>query len=270
MSTPEPFVSIERDGPIRTITIHNERYSNAVTPPMHREFLKIWQDLILDDEAGVVILTGSGGSFSAGGDIDGMVSAVSSEEHRFTSIHEARAIVNAITHCPLPTIAAVNGPAVGAGATFALLCDLAVISEDAYISDPHVSVGLVAGDGGALVWPLLVGLSRAKQYLFTGDQVPAAQAVELGLAVSAHPAGEVLDAARALAERLLAQPTYALRATKAALNVPLHQALASGMEASMASELASLNTSAFRDQVDTMVRRRDERRAARAAREAAE
>jgi enoyl-CoA hydratase len=264
-STAQQEITVESRGAIRVVTIRNVRYRNAITPPMHRELMRVWRELVVDDQVGAIVLTGEGDAFSAGGDIDGMVLAVNSEQARLHSIDEARQIVKAIVECPVPTIAAVNGPAVGAGATFALLCDVAVMSDDAYFADPHVGVGLVAGDGGAIIWPLLVGLSRTKQLLFTGDRVSAERAVEWGLAMSRHPNTEVLPEALRFAERLLEQPQYALRATKAALNIPLQQAIAAGFEASLASELASQASEDFARNVQSMVEQRAARRREREA-----
>lgn len=260
MTDTGPRITVDERGTLRIVTIRNERHRNALTPDMHREFLRIWKELALDGTVAAVVLTGEGGSFCAGGDIDGMLTAIEDEGARRRSIDEARQIVKAIIDCPVPTVAAINGPAVGAGCTFALLCDLALIADDAYFSDPHVNVGLVAGDGGAIVWPLLVGLSRAKQVLFTGDRVDAATALDWGIAVGVHPATEVLDRAISLAERLAAQPSYAVRATKAAVNVPLQQAVAAGLEASLASELASQTSSEFVAIVRGMIQQRDARR----------
>jgi enoyl-CoA hydratase len=265
-STPaDQRIAIEDRGPIRILTIHNERNRNAVTADMHREFLRAWREIPLEDSVQAVIVTGAGDAFSAGGDIDGMVAALTSEQDRRRSIDEARLIIKSIVDCPVPTIAAINGPAVGAGATFALFCDLAVIADTAYISDPHVNVGLVAGDGGAIIWPVLLGLSRSKQFLFTGDPVSAARAVDWGMAVSQHARADVLAEAVKLAERLIAQPSYALRATKAALNIPLQHAIATGLEASLASELASLTSEDFVANVNEIVETRETRRSERAA-----
>ena len=111
---------------------------------------------------------------------------------------------------PLPVIAAVNGPAVGLGCSVALLSDIMLISEAAYLADPHIAVGLVAGDGGAAFWPLLTPIMRSREYLFTGDRIPAATAVELGFASRQVAPEELMTEARRLAERLAVQPAEAL------------------------------------------------------------
>ena len=147
---------------------------------------------------------------------------------------------------PLPVIAAVNGAAVGLGCSLAVLCDIVLISETAYLADPHVSVGLVAGDGGAAFWPLLTPILRSREYLYTGDRIPAATAVELGLATRATPPEELLPEARRLAERLAAQPAEALRGTKRVANMHLSQALSGAMQAGFAAERVTMRTAEHR------------------------
>src|SRR5260221_12884219 len=107
---------------------------------------------------------------------------------------------------PLPVIAAVNGPAVGLGCSLAVACDLVFMSELAFLADPHVTVGLVAGDGGAALWPLLTSMLRAKEYLFTGDRIPATVAVELGLANRVVASDTLVADAIAVAHRLASMP----------------------------------------------------------------
>jgi enoyl-CoA hydratase len=118
----------------------------------------------------------------------------------------------------------VNGPAVGLGCSIAAISDIVLIDETAFMADTHVNVGLVAGDGGAMSWPLMMSILKAKEYLFTGERIPAAQAVELGLANRVVPAGTVVEEAVALAEKLAAQPPQALQETKRAVNLHLQQA----------------------------------------------
>jgi enoyl-CoA hydratase len=129
-----------------------------------------------------VVLTGAGGTFSGGGDFVFLKAQHESLALRHAVSQQAGAILNAMINFRLPVIAAVNGPAVGLGASLALCCDLVLMSERSYLCDPHVSIGLTAGDGGALLWPYMMSLIRAKEYIYTGARIPAAQAVDLGLA----------------------------------------------------------------------------------------
>ena len=161
--------------------------------------------------------------------------------------------------CPLPIVAAVNGPAVGLGCSLALLSDLALIADDAHMGDPHVGVGLVAGDGGAMLLPLLVGLSRAKELLFLGRPVEAEEAVRLGLATRAVPKAELLGAAMDLARRLAEQPMQALQATKHAVNLHLTQALSGVMEDALHAESESMQSAEHIALVEGIIARSRER-----------
>ncbi|HEX4588016.1 MAG TPA: enoyl-CoA hydratase-related protein, partial [Mycobacterium sp.] len=160
---------------------------------------------------------------------------------------------------PLPVIAAVNGPAVGLGCSIAVLRDITLISESAYLADPHVAVGLVAGDGGAAMWPLLTPIMRSREYLFTGDRIPATTAVDLGLASRTVAPDELMNEAHALAARLAAQPPDALRGTKRVVNMHLSQVLGGALQAGFAAEVATMQTAAHRDRL-TAFKRRAERK----------
>jgi enoyl-CoA hydratase len=144
----------------------------------------------------------------------------------------------------------VNGPAVGLGCTVAVLCDIVYIADSAYIADTHVSVGLVAGDGGAAMWPLMMSVLHAKEYLFTGDRIPAETAVRLGLANRVVPADELLAEATALAHRLAAQPAQALQETKRAVNIFLQQAAANVLPFALSAEGESFASEDVRATID--------------------
>jgi enoyl-CoA hydratase len=143
---------------------------------------------------------------------------------------------------PQPLIAAVNGPAVGLGASLVALCDLAVASETAFLADPHLGVGLVPADGAALLWPMMMGLMRAKEYIFTGARIPAWTAHEWGLVNKVVPAGEALSSAVALAHKLAEQPAQALRDTKRVMNLHATRALVGMLDEALACERASVNS----------------------------
>lgn len=149
---------------------------------------------------------------------------------------------NNIIDFPLPLVAAVNGPAVGLGCTLAALCDLVYIAESAFISDPHVNVGLTAGDGGAPMWPLTMPIVKAKELLFFGTRISAAQAVEIGLANGVTPDGEVLDHAIGVAEKLAALPEQALRSTKRAVNLHIRRDANAVLDYALAAEFQSYDT----------------------------
>ena len=140
----------------------------------------MWRQLAADPDAQVVVLTGAGGAFSAGGDLDWITSFLDDPVARDESLREGAQIIEEMLRFPLPVIAAVNGPAVGLGCSVAVLSDIVLISRDRLPGRPARRVGLVAGDGGAALWPLLTPIMRSREYLFTGDRIPAAMAVEVG------------------------------------------------------------------------------------------
>ncbi|MFF0085875.1 enoyl-CoA hydratase/isomerase family protein [Streptomyces canus] len=235
-----PVLTLSADGDVRIVTLNRPDHLNGVSEELHRRLAEIWDELAADAEARAVVLTGAGRAFSAGGDFGHLLRHHSDPALRERSIRLDRAIQTAMIRFPLPLVAAVNGPAVGLGCSLALGCDLVLMADDAYLADPHVSVGLVAGDGGVTLWPLLTSLLRAKEYLFTGDRIPAEKAVEIGLANRVVPAAELSGQALALAHRLAAQPAEALRATKAALAVVVEQVSRGGMEAALMAERSTM------------------------------
>lgn len=235
-----PVLTVSADGDVRIVTLCRPDQLNGVSAELHRRLAEVWDEIAADDQARAVVLTGAGRAFSAGGDFGHLLRHHSDPALRERSIRLDRAIQTAMIRFPLPVVAAVNGPAVGLGCSLALGCDLVLMADDAYLCDPHVSVGLVAGDGGVTLWPLLTSLLRAKEFLFTGDRIPPALAVELGLANRVVAAAELRDQALALAHRLSAQPAQALRATKAALAVVMEQVSRGGMEAALMAEESTM------------------------------
>ena len=172
---------VEADGPIRIITMNNPDMRNAFIDPLHEAMRNIWYQISRDRDARAVVLTGAGSAFCAGGNVPGFIRDYDDPEHRRQSLRDAQRLVDEMLRFHLPVVAAVNGPAVGLGASVAVSCDIVLIAESAYIADTHVNIGLTAGDGGAATWPLLIGMLRAKEYLLTGERIPAKLAVEIGL-----------------------------------------------------------------------------------------
>jgi enoyl-CoA hydratase len=219
----ESGLTVEVDGPVRVVTMNRPERKNAVDAELHGELTYVWAKLTADYEARAVVLTGAGDAFSAGGDA-GFLRRVSSDgEFRWRALDEARRLVCELARFPLPVVAAVNGPAVGLGSSLASLCDLVLMGESAYFADPHVLLGVAAGDGAVASWPYLMGSVRAKYHLFTGERITAAMALDYGLVNEVLPDGEVLGAAVALAHRLAGLPGAALRATKRAVNLHLER-----------------------------------------------
>ena len=235
-------LTVEADGPIRTVVLNRPDQLNAVNRSLHWALANVWRQLAADREAKVVVLTGAGRAFSAGGDLDWITTFLDDPVARDESLREGAQIVEELLRFPLPVIAAVNGAAVGLGCSIAVLCDVVLMAETAHLADPHVAVGLVAGDGGAAFWPLLTPILRSREYLYTGDRIAAATAVELGLATRTTAPDELLAEARRLAERLAAQPVEALRGTKRVVNMHLAQALAGALQAGFAAEAVTMQS----------------------------
>ena len=238
-----------RRGRILTLTLNRPEALNAVDRVMHAELARIFADVAADEACDVVVLTGAGKAFSAGGDIDWMQEMIDDRAVFERTAVEAKQIVFGLLDLEKPVIARVNGPAVGLGATIALFCDIVVAAEDATIADPHVRMGLVAGDGGAVIWPQLIGYARAKEFLMTGEFLDGRRAAELGLINHAVPADELDAKVDAIAERLAGGATKAIRWTKTAVNIGLKQLAHTIMDASIAYEALSNQTADHREAV---------------------
>jgi enoyl-CoA hydratase len=248
-------LTIEADGPVRTVVLNRPAGLNAVNQPLHWALANVWRQIAADEAARVVILTGAGRAFCAGGDLDWITSFLEDPVAGDESLREGAQIINELLRFPLPVIAAVNGAAVGLGCSLAVLCDIVLISDAAYLADPHVSVGLVAGDGGAAFWPLLTPILRSREYLLTGDRIPAAAAVEIGLATRTTTPEDLLPEARRLAGRLADQPADALRGTKRVLGMYLSGALSGAVQAGFAAEAATMRSGEHRERLLALRRR---------------
>ena len=235
----DDVVLIEADGPVRIVRLNRPDALNAANDELHARLATIWTDLAADDECRAVVLTGNGRAFCAGGDMSVLTRMNTDEAYRRDTLAEGAEIVQRMVRFPIPIIAAVNGPAVGLGCSLTGLSDLVLIEESAYLADPHVSVGLVAGDGGAITWPLLMSLVKVKEYLYTGDRIPADVAVEVGLANRVVADGTSVAEALELAHRLAKQPKQALQDTKRAVNKHIERAVGDVLDFALAAESIS-------------------------------
>lgn len=246
------YISVKRDGGILNITLDRPQQYNAIHHELHRELADIFYDVALDDNAAVVVLTGAGKAFCAGGDLKAMqrhAEDYGAPGHYLSSV-DAKRIVYGLLDLEKPVIAKVNGHAIGLGATIALFSDITYMADHAVIADPHVSVGVVAGDGGAIIWPQLIGYSRAKEYLMTGDQITAPEAARMGLVNHVLPAAELDDAVRKMAQRLADGPRDAIRWTKVSVNIGLRQLAHSILDASMAYETVTLRSATHKEAIE--------------------
>ena len=199
-------IMVTAEGGLRIITLNRPDDLNASTTEMLFSYPKLFRGLAEDPDARVAILTGAGRAFSAGGDMNHFVKTLDDNDFARAVQENARRTIHSFIDLPIPIIAAVNGPAVGWGATLATLCDIVLISENAFMAEPHINIGLVVGDGISVSWPLYTSLLRAKELIFTGDRISAQQAVEYGLANRVVAPDKLLEEARALAAKLLKQP----------------------------------------------------------------
>jgi enoyl-CoA hydratase/carnithine racemase len=248
---PVDVLQIEHDGPVAVVTMNNPEIRNAFVDAMHVAMREVWVHLALDRSVRTVVLTGAGKAFSAGGHIPNFILDYDDPLRRRESLRGARRLLDAMAEFPKPVVAAVNGAAVGLGCSVAVSCDVVYIAESAFMSDPHVSIGLVAGDGGAVTWPLLMSILKAKYYLLTGERIPAAECVELGLANFVVPDGELMSSAVELAHRLAKQPQQALEETKRAINLHVQAAIQRVAPYAFAAESESFSTDDIRRTVET-------------------
>jgi enoyl-CoA hydratase len=211
-------VRVTSDGSVAMVMLARPAKSNAMDGEVTRALLDAVQSLCKSGDIRAMVLTGEGAAFSAGGDIQTIREMGADRGVREAILDEHQELFWVMTRLPFASVAAVNGAAVGAGVTVALLCDLVVMAEDAFLSDPRVALGLLDGAGGIALWPLLTSLSAAKEHLLLGDRVPSAEAHRLGLVNRVVPTGDTVAEALDLARRLAALPPHAAREARRLLN----------------------------------------------------
>lgn len=250
------YIRKDYRGRILTLTLNRPESLNAVNAELHTELATVFQDADLDPDCDVIVLTGAGRAFCAGGDLDWQQGAADDPRSFQQTVSEAKRIIFSMLDCEKPIIGRVNGPAVGLGCTLALFCDVIFAKSSTYLSDPHVSVGMVAGDGGAVIWPQLVGYARAKEFLMTGDRIGAERAEALGLINHAVPDDQFDETVNAFADRLAASALEAVKWTKVSVNIGLRQLAHSIMDASLAYEALTNATPDHREALKAMREKR--------------
>jgi enoyl-CoA hydratase/carnithine racemase len=229
-------LKVEVADKVATVTLNRPDARNAINQRLIRELRTIWDDLADDMAVSAVLLTGAGPIFSVGGDVKAMSDRPGGDVLEEGEVHDpmiSRRIVTRLLELDKPIVCAINGDCVGLAATIALLCDITVMSADARIGDSHVNkVGLVAGDGGTVIWPLLIGVNHCK------------------------PAGEVLAEARKIAHELAHGPTWAIRWTKLSINQVVKERVNHLLEASMALEQVTFETADHREATKAFKERR--------------
>lgn len=249
-------IRFDRQGRVLRIVMDRPEVKNAANIRMHRELSQVFADAQRDEGSDILVLTGAGDAFSSGGDIRAMRDKVEDRTLWNDTVNEARALFYSILDLDKPLIARVNGAATGLGATLAVYADISVADETAVIGDPHVKVGLVAGDGGSLMWPMLIGFQKAKELLFLGDNITATEAARLGLITHAVPAAELDLRIDDLVQRLQTLPPFALRGTKKAINHTLKGLALSTFEYGVSLETQSQLTRDHAEAVNAFIEKR--------------
>lgn len=241
------------------VTLDRPDRRNALSPEMHAELAPLFLRIASDRDVRVVVFTGAGDkAFCVGADFGGMQDNLDEgyPDGNPDLMIGSTLVVRSQLMIPQPCIAAINGDAMGLGATLALFCDISFLADTARIADPHVSAGLVAGDGGAILWPMLLGLNRGKEFLMTGDLITAEQAGEWSLVNHVVPAADVLTDALALAGRLAKGPQIALQFNKRLANIELVDRVNRVIDASLAMECITFETADHREAVQAFLEKR--------------
>ncbi len=250
-------LTIERRDHVAVLTLTRPALLNRFDEALHVEFPRAIRAIQADPQVRAVVLASTGKVFSAGGDFAWMRELNADLDKRVRSLDQGRDLLEALLDCPLPIVAALHGDAFGLGATVVVSCDAVVAHRGAGLADTHVVVGLVAGDGGCVIWPAAAGLLRAKRHLLTGDRLDAVEAHAIGLVTDlVDDPDDVLSTATALAERIAALPPLAVQGTKRALNRVAKARSAEVAEVAFAYEGFSLGSDDLLEAVDAFKERR--------------
>ena len=245
-----------KDG-VALLTINRPDVYNATNFKLHNELSKVWLDLGNDDDVRVVVITGAGTAFSAGGDFDLIQESIGNAKVIAGTMEEARDIVHNMINLDKPVISAINGVAVGAGLAVALLADISIASDKARFTDGHVRLGVAAGDHAAVIWPMLIGMAKAKYYLMTCEFLDGTEAERIGLVSQVVPHDELMDKAMDVARRLAVGSQQALRYTKRSLNQWLRQAEHTAFDYSLSLEMLGFFGEDVQEGLDSVRERRD-------------
>jgi enoyl-CoA hydratase/carnithine racemase len=231
-------VIIDQKEGVATITLNRPERLNAIDEAMHRRLEQLFIEMDDDSRVRAIVLTGAGRAFCSGGDVKDMDKHQRglTQKKEFAPTRHSRHLLRNMLECETPIIAAINGDAAGLGASIALLCDVIFAAETARIGDTHVRVGLAAGDGSAVIWSMLCGVARAKQYLMTGDLISAREAERIGLVNAVVAEGKAYEEAWKFAKRLADGPVQAIKWTKYSVNKLIKDQMNLTLDTSLALE----------------------------------
>jgi enoyl-CoA hydratase len=249
-------ITLHRDGRVLYATLNRPETLNAIDIAMQDELLALVELAASDAQARVLVLTGAGKAFCAGGDASAVQETIDNPDLFHEGAEKGKKLIHAILDCPKPVIAKVNGAAMGLGATIALFCDITIAAEHAKIADPHVKFGLPAGDGGAVIWPALIGFNKAKRYLLTGDAITGVEAAAIGLIDSAVPADALDTTVDMLAQRIANGAPQAVQFTKAAVNIELKAIAQRVLDASFALEARAARSKDHQEAITAFLEKR--------------
>ena len=248
-------LEVTKDQNVLTIAFNRPDAMNAINDAVHKELVSIFPQVNQDDDIDIIVLTGNGNAFCAGGDLEML-----RDQHRDAvatskGIHQDRILQNAILDLEKPMIAKVNGPAVGLGCSLALFCDFVFATPKSQFADPHVTVGLVAGDGGSYLWPMLIGYARARKYLLTGAFIDGQTAADIGLITDVVAEEDLDETVAKTVKKLLNTPKYAVRWTKASINAGLKATANAVIDVSAAFENVAMFMEDHKIAVEAMMER---------------
>lgn len=249
-------LKFRRAGRVLHVSIDSPQTKNAVDDALHTELSRVFYDINRDQLTDVVVLSGTGKWFCAGGEMNWFQDMIDEKAKWRSMVVDAKRILNGLLELEKPIIAKLNGAAAGLGASIALLCDIVYAEKNVLIGDPHVKMGLVAGDGGAIIWPHLVGLNRAKEMLLTGRMITASEAHDMGLVNHVVDADELDSAVDQMAETLAGGATLAIRWTKTIMNLELRRINSAISDAAFAYETLTSQSQDHQEAVHAFVERR--------------
>ena len=260
--TEEPFLRIEREGPIVVATMNRPDTRNALSESVHcQEIADFCAQITRDASVRAVVLTGAGKAFCAGGNVKHMRDREGMFSGAPFAIRNAyrtgiQLIPTALYELELPVVAAINGPAIGAGLDLACMCDVRIASATALFAESFVKLGIVPGDGGAWLLPRIIGMARASLMTLTGDTIDAAKALEYGLVTEVVAPEQVLTRALEVAAAIAANPGHATRMAKRLLREGQDMKLAPLLELSAAYQALAHHTEDHVAAVDAFLEKR--------------